>query len=371
MGNLGGRPGISAVLIDSDRNGAGRAGGSGQHDRPGRWIRSRCWPRSPTRRSVPTSDKDRCPSPPPTARGASSTLRAFPAPNRAPDRQHRRNQGVGGDQSRHSHRLSAARLRLPVRAARRAGRRREAHHPADRDDGGDGEALRPGRLVGARRDATACRPNSFRWPAPSTPWRRNSVERERELIATNDRLTVMASIDMLSGLANRRGFQSRLDFEWMKAQQYDSELSLLMIDVDHFKLYNDTYGHPEGDACLDEARRNTGRDRRRDSWALPAAMAARNSACCCPTRTPPARSRSARGAPGGSEPGHAARHQHASDRHRQRRRRHQQAQRQPAAGRSDRGRRRRALCRQAPRPQRRGRARLCPDHDGGSMAIAS
>ncbi|HKU05547.1 MAG TPA: diguanylate cyclase [Bradyrhizobium sp.] len=76
------------------------------------------------------------------------------------------------------------------------------------------------------------------------------TQREREMLATNDRLTVMASIDMLSGLANRRGFQSRLDFEWMKAQQYGSELSLLMIDVDHFKLYNDTYGHPEGDACL-------------------------------------------------------------------------------------------------------------------------
>jgi diguanylate cyclase (GGDEF)-like protein len=70
------------------------------------------------------------------------------------------------------------------------------------------------------------------------------------LLATNDRLTVMASIDMLSGLANRRGFQSRLDFEWMKALQDDGEVSLLMIDVDHFKLYNDTYGHPEGDACL-------------------------------------------------------------------------------------------------------------------------
>jgi diguanylate cyclase (GGDEF)-like protein len=76
------------------------------------------------------------------------------------------------------------------------------------------------------------------------------AERERELIASNDRLTVMASIDMLSGLANRRGFQSRLDFEWMRAKQYNSELSLLMIDVDHFKLFNDTYGHPEGDACL-------------------------------------------------------------------------------------------------------------------------
>ena len=75
-------------------------------------------------------------------------------------------------------------------------------------------------------------------------------ERERELIASNDRLTVMASIDMLSGLANRRGFQSRLDFEWMKAQQFGNELSLLMIDVDHFKLFNDTYGHLEGDSCL-------------------------------------------------------------------------------------------------------------------------
>ena len=75
-------------------------------------------------------------------------------------------------------------------------------------------------------------------------------QRERELLATNDRLTVIASIDMLSGLANRRGFQSRLDFEWMKSQQYDCDLSLLMIDVDHFKLFNDTYGHPEGDLCL-------------------------------------------------------------------------------------------------------------------------
>jgi diguanylate cyclase (GGDEF)-like protein len=76
-------------------------------------------------------------------------------------------------------------------------------------------------------------------------------QRERELVATNDRLTVMASIDMLSGLANRRGFQSRLDFEWMKAQHQNvGDLSLLMIDVDHFKLFNDTYGHPEGDACL-------------------------------------------------------------------------------------------------------------------------
>jgi diguanylate cyclase (GGDEF)-like protein len=76
------------------------------------------------------------------------------------------------------------------------------------------------------------------------------AERARELVASNEQLTVMASIDMLSGLANRRGFQNRLDFEWMRAQQHGNPLSLLMIDVDHFKRFNDTYGHPEGDVCL-------------------------------------------------------------------------------------------------------------------------
>lgn len=74
--------------------------------------------------------------------------------------------------------------------------------------------------------------------------------RQREMVAANDRLTVIASLDVVSGLANRRGFQSRLDFEWMRALQSGHDLSLLMIDVDHFKAFNDGYGHPEGDACL-------------------------------------------------------------------------------------------------------------------------
>ncbi len=76
------------------------------------------------------------------------------------------------------------------------------------------------------------------------------AEREREMVAANDRLTVIASVDMISGLANRRGLQGRLEFEWMKALQTETPMSLLMIDVDHFKLFNDTYGHPEGDVCL-------------------------------------------------------------------------------------------------------------------------
>jgi HAMP domain-containing protein len=87
-------------------------------------------------------------------------------------------------------------------------------------------------------------------------------ERERELIATNSRLAVIASIDVLSGLANRRGLQSRLDFEWLKAQQGGQDVALLMIDVDHFKLFNDTYGHPEGDACLARLGRTLGLHRR-------------------------------------------------------------------------------------------------------------
>lgn len=76
------------------------------------------------------------------------------------------------------------------------------------------------------------------------------AERERELMNSNDRLAVLASLDALSGLANRRGFDSRLGFEWMKAAQADGTVALAMLDIDHFKLFNDTYGHPEGDAAL-------------------------------------------------------------------------------------------------------------------------
>lgn len=75
-------------------------------------------------------------------------------------------------------------------------------------------------------------------------------ERERELRASNNQLSVLASLNSLSGLANRRGFDSRLGFEWVRAEHSGHSLALLMIDIDHFKLFNDTYGHLEGDACL-------------------------------------------------------------------------------------------------------------------------
>jgi diguanylate cyclase (GGDEF)-like protein len=76
------------------------------------------------------------------------------------------------------------------------------------------------------------------------------AERERELLSLNSQLSVLASVDTLSGLANRRAFDSRLEFEWMKAEQEGGKLALAMIDIDHFKAFNDTCGHLDGDACL-------------------------------------------------------------------------------------------------------------------------
>jgi diguanylate cyclase (GGDEF)-like protein/PAS domain S-box-containing protein len=64
------------------------------------------------------------------------------------------------------------------------------------------------------------------------------------------RLESLAIEDSLTGLANRRRFDERLKEEWARAYRDRSSLGLLMIDVDHFKAYNDEYGHPAGDACL-------------------------------------------------------------------------------------------------------------------------
>jgi diguanylate cyclase (GGDEF)-like protein len=57
-------------------------------------------------------------------------------------------------------------------------------------------------------------------------------------------------MDGLTGLPNRRTFDDTLDREWRRLARSNSNLSLIMFDVDHFKLYNDTYGHGGGDQCL-------------------------------------------------------------------------------------------------------------------------
>ncbi|MGE8100564.1 sensor domain-containing diguanylate cyclase [Pseudomonas fluorescens] len=70
------------------------------------------------------------------------------------------------------------------------------------------------------------------------------------LIELNQTLEVLASEDTLTGLANRRHFDQFLDIEFKRARRLRSPLSLILIDVDFFKRYNDHYGHLAGDECL-------------------------------------------------------------------------------------------------------------------------
>lgn len=64
------------------------------------------------------------------------------------------------------------------------------------------------------------------------------------------KLAILAASDGLTGLANRRHFDERLDQEWNRARREGAALSLLLIDIDHFKQINDRHGHQEGDSCL-------------------------------------------------------------------------------------------------------------------------
>ena len=100
---------------------------------------------------------------------------------------------------------------------------RQLHHPRSES---------PEEVVGTTRDVT----------------RRKIAEDESN---TNTRaLTLMAMTDALTGLGNRRHFDLVLEAEWLRARRDGITVSLLMIDADLFKSYNDTYGHPAGDAVL-------------------------------------------------------------------------------------------------------------------------
>lgn len=70
------------------------------------------------------------------------------------------------------------------------------------------------------------------------------------LEAANEKLRELSRTDPLTGLANRRVFEETLKREFSRARRHKRPLALLMLDVDRFKRFNDTYGHPAGDACL-------------------------------------------------------------------------------------------------------------------------
>jgi diguanylate cyclase (GGDEF)-like protein len=79
---------------------------------------------------------------------------------------------------------------------------------------------------------------------------RARVNTHMTMKAQSDLLRSMAFIDGLTGVANRRRFDESLEAEWRQCRRHRFPLALLMIDIDHFKKYNDTYGHLEGDICL-------------------------------------------------------------------------------------------------------------------------
>lgn len=78
---------------------------------------------------------------------------------------------------------------------------------------------------------------------------------EQELIREHKELETLAVKDGLTGVWNRRRFDSILNIEWASARRSGQPLSLIMLDVDFFKQYNDRYGHGQGDECLKNVAR--------------------------------------------------------------------------------------------------------------------
>lgn len=88
-------------------------------------------------------------------------------------------------------------------------------------------------------------------------------ERTRELEALNNQLEALSYTDGLTGIANRRNFDRTLEQEWNRALRAGTRLSLIMLDVDLFKSFNDHYGHLAGDECLQTLTRTLSQTVRR------------------------------------------------------------------------------------------------------------
>jgi len=98
---------------------------------------------------------------------------------------------------------------------------------------------RPTRIIGTLTDITARK--------------KYEIERERllkKLDKANKKLTEISLTDALTGISNRRHFNKVYETEWERARRHSRNISIIMIDIDFFKAYNDHYGHQKGDECL-------------------------------------------------------------------------------------------------------------------------
>jgi diguanylate cyclase (GGDEF)-like protein len=76
------------------------------------------------------------------------------------------------------------------------------------------------------------------------------VRNQLELKKQRDFLRRLSSVDGLTGVANRRSFEEDFDKEWRRAARHQAPLTLLLVDLDHLRAYNDAYGYLAGDDCL-------------------------------------------------------------------------------------------------------------------------
>lgn len=76
------------------------------------------------------------------------------------------------------------------------------------------------------------------------------VRNHLELKRNRDLLARLTTVDHLTGISNRRRYDEYLELEWRRAARDQTPIALISIDIDHFKAYNDLYGHPKGDTCL-------------------------------------------------------------------------------------------------------------------------
>lgn len=89
----------------------------------------------------------------------------------------------------------------------------------------------------------------------SLPIVKARVNTHLELKRKRDMLENLSTVDALTEIPNRRRFDEYYNAEWKRSVRDSSQLSVIMIDIDFFKLYNDNYGHSEGDTCLKQVAR--------------------------------------------------------------------------------------------------------------------